>query len=151
MPLDAVDCPDGLARCAEGNVEVSLLASIPRPCLRPPAECACPWERVGVCDRGCVVDGIELVMERRYAAAQLCAAPPDAGVGMPLSGAIPPARACEEGQLYRCDAGRVVDCRENAVIGRCVLGCFADGAAIDAEERPLHVAREEAFAILCSR
>jgi hypothetical protein len=153
--LNAVDCPDGLARCVDGNVEASRLATIPQPCRRPPPECACPWERVGTCDDGCVVEGIELVMERRYAGVQLCAPRGDAGVAIPLTGASTPASACDEGQLYRCRAGQVVACRDNAVIGSCASGCFTDQAAIDADLGigipKTTISREEAFAILCSR
>jgi len=148
-PLNAVDCPDGLARCAGGVVEVSRLARIPQPCTGSPEGCACPWERAADCDRGCAADGLEVVIPRSQAPVQLCAPTPDAG---PLAVAPPPPgetpRGCEEGQLYRCVAGDVIACRDNAVAAHCVHGCFAEDAALDDD---VDVGREAAFAILCSR
>jgi hypothetical protein len=143
--LNATDCPDGLARCSEGVVEVSRLAMIPAPCRGTAEQCSCPWERVTECERGCVVDGLETVAGRSEAVTQLCAAPPDAGAfARPLHA---PA-GCEDGQLFRCSGGQVVSCAEGAVVGACARGCFAEGAALGDE---LPVSREAAFAILCSR
>jgi hypothetical protein len=144
---NAVDCPDGLARCNGGVVEASRLAMISQPCRGTPEQCSCPWERVAECDRGCVVDGLEVIAERDTAGVQLCAPALDAG---------PPARAlavtspgrCDEEQLYRCAGGAVVACAEGAVVGICVRGCFVEGASVDVE---MTVSREAAFAILCSR
>jgi hypothetical protein len=95
-----------------------------------------------------VADGVELVIERRLAAAQLCAPGRDAGVF-----AVPPRatdageRLCEEGDRFLCSGGRVVECASEAAVGWCVRGCFAEGASIDDDG----VSREAAFAILCSR
>jgi hypothetical protein len=149
-PLDAVDCPDGLARCAGGVVEVSRLARIPQPCTGPPERCACPWERVADCDRGCAAEGVEVVIPRSLAPVQLCAHTRDAGaltIAPPQPGEAP-RRGCDEGQLYRCVGGDVIACHDNAVAARCVHGCFADDAALDDD---VPVSREAAFAILCSR
>jgi hypothetical protein len=145
--LNAVDCPDGLARCNEGSVEASRLAMIAQPCRGSPEQCSCPWERVAECDRGCVVDGLEVVVEREKARVQLCAAEADAGAIARTLAVTSPAR-CEEEQLFRCAGGAVVACAESAVVGVCVRGCFAEGASVDGEQA---VSREAAFAILCSR
>ena len=145
----AVDCPDGLARCEAGEVEVSRLAAIPQPCKGQPKDCACPWERIATCPgEVCVADGVELVVERSHAAAQLCAPGADAG---PLSLAPPPGALpttpCDEGELYKCAGGNVVGCSANAVLAQCLRGCAAEGTGIDEEG----VDREAAVAILCSR
>ena len=145
--LNAVDCPDGLARCNDGIVEVSRLAMISQPCRGTPEQCACPWERVGECDRGCVVDGLEVVAERDKASTQLCAPEPDAGVIARTLPVTSPS-GCDEEQLYRCAGGAVVACAERAVVGMCVRGCVSEGASVGGE---LAVSREAAFAILCSR
>jgi hypothetical protein len=148
LPLNAIDCPDGLARCSGGVVQASRLARLPQPCQGRPEQCTCPWDRVAECEAQCVVDDLELVVPRESAARQLCAPGPDAGVltGRPLSGEAVP--GCEEGQLYRCVAGAVVACHENAIAATCVHGCVEQGAFIDDDEP---VQREAAFAILCSR
>jgi hypothetical protein len=145
--LNAVDCPDGLARCTGGIVEVSRLTAIPQPCRGTPEQCACPWERAGECDRGCVVDGLEVVMERPRARAQLCAPEVDAGGSARVLAVTSPGR-CEDEQLYRCAAGAVVACAEGAVVAMCNRGCVAEGAFVG-DEQP--VSREAAFALLCSR
>ena len=145
--LNAVDCPDGLARCNDGIVEVSRLAMISQPCRGTPEQCACPWERVGECDRGCVVDGLDVIMERLKASAQLCAPEVDAGA-VARTLAVTSPSGCDEEQLYRCAGGAVVACAEGAVVGMCTRGCFAEGASVGGE---LAVSREAAFAILCSR
>ena len=146
-PLNAMDCPDGLARCSGGIVETSLLATIPLPCRGTPEQCACPWERAGECGGDCAAEGAEIVVPAARARAQLCAPALDAG-----SFAIPPLDAgpagCDEGQLYRCAGAVVTDCRENAVVARCLRGCVAEGTGVD-DETP--VTRATATAILCVR
>jgi hypothetical protein len=148
LPMNAVDCPDGLARCTEGNVFVSRLAMIPQPCRRPPPQCDCPWERVAACDTTCAAEGAEVAVESALAARQLCLPASDAAIVMHSTGALPAPPGCSDGQLYRCVDSDVIACHENAVIGRCSLGCFAPGASVDDGEP---VNREAAFAILCSR
>ena len=151
QPRPAVDCPDGLARCEEGTVSVSRLATLPMPCTGPASACSCPWVVLGDCLGGCAADGVEIVVERARAVAQLCALGADSG----LLAAPPPPQAadagddvlCEEGQRYLCAGGRVVECASSKVVGRCVRGCFAEGTSIDDDG----VNREAAFAILCSR
>jgi hypothetical protein len=147
-PMNAVDCPDGLARCEEGVVEGSRLASIPQPCKGLPKDCACPWDRLGSCGAGCVVNDAELVVDRGHALAQLCAPSPDAGTyAAPPPTDIQPTTACDEGDTYACSGGLVVACQTNAVVARCVRGCFAPGAGVGDDLAN----REAAVALLCSR
>lgn len=145
--LNAVDCPDGLARCSEGAVEVSRLASIPQPCKGPSERCACPWERVGECPHACAADGTEVVMDRRVALVQLCAPLGDAGI-VAMSGVGISPHGCDEGEAYRCSGGVVVACAANASVASCARGCVAEGASI---EDDVPMTREAAFAILCLR
>jgi hypothetical protein len=141
----AIDCPDGLARCSGGIVEASRLATIAMPCKGSPESCVCPWDRAGECEQGCVVDDLEVVVDRPLAATQLCAAPPDAG---PLTRAGSQAAGCTEDVQWRCTGGAVVSCQDQAAVAVCLRGCFREGTEIGTE---LPVTREAAFAILCSR
>src|ERR1700722_1768743 len=129
VSMNAVDCPDGLARCRAGTVEVSRLSMISQPCRGTPEECACPWEAAGDCERDCVAEGLEVVVARDKAPRQLCAPPAGAAFVVPA----PPnqeARGCDEGQVYRCAAALVTACRDNAVVARCLQGCAAEGASV---------------------
>ncbi|MGH7294169.1 MAG: hypothetical protein ACRELB_04520 [Polyangiaceae bacterium] len=147
QPVNGVDCPDGLARCTGGVVTASRLAVIEQPCKGTAEQCSCPWERVGECERGCVADELEVVVDRGAAMRQLCAPPRDAGpVAREL--APPPASRCEEGELYRCASGSVVSCADHAVVAVCAKGCATEGGSLD-DDMP--VAREAAYAVLCSR
>ncbi|HXN33212.1 MAG TPA: hypothetical protein VN894_15175 [Polyangiaceae bacterium] len=157
LPMDALDCPDGLARCSGGTVDASRLARIAQPCRGPESACTCPWERVASCARECVADGLEVVIDRARAATQLCAPEPGAKEGPAWKGpavdptTAPAAAACDEGQLYRCAAGSVIDCAAHVVRASCARGCFAEGAAIEESAHVEPASREAAFAILCSR
>ncbi len=150
-PLAAIDCPDGLARCSDGNIEVSRLARVAGACRGPESACGCPWEPLGRCQDACVANGLEVVMGRGHAGVQLCAA----RVGTVLAG--PPAMdvvdvpGCDDGQLYRCVAGDVVDCPRHAVVGSCLRGCVPGTDGIDGASGEPGPDREGAFAILCSR
>jgi hypothetical protein len=152
LPRPVVDCPDGLARCEEGTVSVSRLATLSSPCTGPATVCSCPWEAVAACPDGCAADGVELVVDRARAARQLCAPGRDGGAFV-TSPATPAAAGdaaetpCDEGDRYLCAAGRVVECASGAAVGQCLRGCFADGTSIGDDG----VSREAAFAILCSR
>jgi hypothetical protein len=145
--LSAIDCSDGLARCEAGVVSVSRLATVPLPCSGPPPACACPWEQLPACEAGCVVDGVEFVIDRAQARAQLCAPAPDSGTfarpTLPVRATTP----CQEGQRYVCASGVTVECASGAAVGFCVRGCYAEGASIEDDG----VSREAAFAFLCSR
>jgi hypothetical protein len=145
-----------LARCAEGVVEASRLARVAQPCRGPETGCSCPWDRLADCAHGCAIEGLEVVIDRAEAPRQLCAPEADASDGIPwIRGATEAvgrrAEACDDGQLYRCAQGVVVDCRARVVLASCARGCFAEGAAIDDEGQDESVSREAAFAILCSR
>jgi hypothetical protein len=146
-PMSARDCPDGLARCAGGVVEVSRLASIPEPCSAPPESCVCPWERLGECERGCVADGLEIAAERSVALPQLCAPSVDSGTPARIVTAAQ-AADCDEDVAWRCSGGAVVSCAEHRVAGVCNRGCFAEDTELGID---VPVGREAAFAILCSR
>ncbi len=144
--MNAIDCPDGLARCVDGVVEVSRLATLPQPCSGSAEACECPWQRAGDCERACVVEGATLVVERGSAVRQLCAPLPEAG-----SHVVPvlqPAPDCDEDVLYRCAAGAVTACAQHAVVARCEAGCAVEGSEIGDD---VAIDREGAFAILCSR
>jgi hypothetical protein len=73
----ALDCPDGLARCVGGVLEVSELARIPMPCSASEGhgQCACPWRAVGECSHGCLAEGVEVVSAPERAATRLCLDP----------------------------------------------------------------------------
>jgi hypothetical protein len=150
LPLGAVDCPDGLARCEEGVISVSRLATIPSPCHGPPEACRCPWDHAADCPGACAADGVEVVVDRD-AAAQLCAPPtPWTGAApfvVPSSAPLPSPTPCEEGDRFECLGALVVECASNSIAGTCVRGCQRDGGALDDDR----VSRVAAFAILCSR
>jgi hypothetical protein len=146
-PMNAVDCPDGLARCNGGVVEASRLATIPQPCKGSPESCVCPWERLGACEGGCVADGLEMAVDRALALPQLCAPGADSG-SLARIATTPQPADCDEGVAYRCSAGAVIACEDHRIAGVCERGCFAEGAEVGGEF-PLR--REPAFAILCSR
>jgi hypothetical protein len=73
----ALDCPDGLAQCVGGVVEVSELARIPMPCSKTEGhgQCECPWKTVAECPHGCLADGTVIVAPADRATATLCLDP----------------------------------------------------------------------------
>ena len=154
--MNGVDCPDGLARCVGGAVEVSHVARIPRPCpsTSRPEDCQCPWEAVANCPRGCTGDGTEVVVPPERAAARLCSPDPANPPARPAIGALAPPGACDvEG--YRCIGSLVVVCEARGeardaglvprVLAACVRGCFRDGETMGEEEAD----PEAAARILC--
>jgi hypothetical protein len=145
--MNAVDCPDGLARCEAGEVSASRLGTVRLPCNAPPPRCSCPWDVIGRCEYGCTAESVEILVDRTLAATQLCAPGPDAGAfarpTLPARAATP----CEEGQRYACRGGLMVECASGITVGWCTHGCFSEGAAIDDDR----VSREAVYAILCSR
>jgi hypothetical protein len=154
--MNGVDCPDGLARCVGGVVEVSHVARIPRPCPSThPDECQCPWEAVENCPLGCTEDGTEVVTPPERAAARLCAPDPMNPPARPVVGGIAPPGACEEArdEVYRCIGSFVVACTpgdvgvEARVLAACVRGCFLEGESLGEEE----AGPEAAARILCAR
>jgi hypothetical protein len=161
MPLNAVDCPDGIARCEGGDVSASRLATLPMPCRGSANDCACPWDLIGECPSGCAAEGAEIVLERGSAVGQLCAPipgarpfamarplpPPAASGSVVIDGAAGLEANCDEGDRYRCAGGRVVECASGQVVAACLRGCFVEGSSVDDDA----VSREGASAILCSR
>jgi hypothetical protein len=160
--MNGSDCPDGLARCVGGAVEVSHVARVPRPCpaSRRPEECQCPWEAIDNCPRGCIEDGTEVIAPPDRAAARLCAPDPADPPVRVAVGALPPPGACEGAREdgYRCVGSLVVVCgvREAGagdeavrarVLAACVRGCFREGEALGEEEAD----PEGAARILCAR
>jgi hypothetical protein len=146
LPLGGFDCPDGLARCEQGVISVSRLATIPSPCRGSPEACRCPWDRAADCPGPCAADGVEVVVERS-AAAQLCAPQDGPSFVLPSRAPLPSPGPCEEGDRFECSSGSVVECASNSIAGTCLRGCQRDGGAVDDDR----VNREAAFAILCSR
>ncbi len=152
--LNGVDCPDGLARCVSGAVEVSHVARIPRPCPSTvrPEECQCPWEALETCPLGCTEEGTEVVTPPEHAVARLCSPDPANPPARPAPGVTAPPGACEA-EGYRCIGSVVVACAPGStgfvarVLAACVGGCFQEGEALGEEEAdPMAAAR-----ILCAR
>ena len=153
--LRALDCPDGLARCAGGVVEVSRVAHIPMPCTaNATTNCDCPWAWAADCARGCAVEGLTVVSAADRAAQRLCAVDP-ATIARPAPAAIAPKGACEA-PGYRCVQSMIVACSDDAddagtpraqVIAACLHGCFREGESLDADDAD----PEGAPRILCAR
>jgi hypothetical protein len=150
--LGGTDCSDGLARCVEGRVEISVAGHVSHPCTssrEKPGTCECPWQIAGQCEAGCVKDGVEVVATPDVARAQLCA------VTEPLLRPLLPAEAAavsicaEEG--VSCVDGVVRACalrgQPAAAIGACVHGC---GPGIGVEPGDVLTGNGPA-AILCRR
>jgi len=148
-------CPEGLARCRDGVVEVSRAYTPPGACS--PEGCRCPWDRLITCKRGCVVDGMEMEMPRENAEKQLCAGDIGPAVARPAPpGFVPdggPADPevleayceverfhCAQGTLYRCDSGQAKP------VVQCQGGCV-QGEALVVED----ISVEAATALLCVR
>lgn len=155
FPLNAVDCPDGLARCRDGVVETSRLFAYPVPCTGPAERCTCPWDRLSPCDHGCVADDVELLLPRDRALSQLCAPARSQIVSRPpLPGVAPPPGACD-GEPYRCLGGVVVACDGDGdgpvgravVIATCAHGCADEGGSLDDDR----ITRDQAAPLLCRR
>ena len=167
LPLNGVDCPDGLARCVGGVVEVSRASHYTLPCTDPQAGCTCPWDSLGPCALGCAADGVEVVAAPERALAQLCATDPANPVARPIAEAAMPPGACEdvgattasrptaggpstpEERTYRCLASVVVTCSSfggGKAVAACAHGCFHDGDTLDEEEAD----PESAARILCA-
>jgi hypothetical protein len=170
--LHGTDCPDGLARCVAGAVEVSHVARVPNPCPQAtihPEECQCPWEAIETCPKGCSAEGTVVVTPPSQAAPRLCAPDPSNPPARPAPAAIPPAGACTDTPpgTYRCVGSLVVSCADATaatpttpadprappiprVIAACIRGCADEsqgGDFLDEEEAD----PEAAARILCAR
>ena len=154
ISLSAVDCPDGLARCGNGIVQVSRAYHYAEPCNGSPELCQCPWERVGDCPIGCAAEGAEVDLPKDRALAQLCA-PSPADEAPPFAAAPPGdsiAPACDDG--YVCDRGLVIACGPPArALAKCLAGCAREGQALFADEGMTDDALTPAAAraVLCTR
>jgi hypothetical protein len=162
--LSGIDCPDGLARCVAGAVEVSQVARVPRPCppSSRPEDCQCPWVAIETCPTGCADEGTAVVVSPAHAAGRVCAPDPLNPPARPVQGISPPPAACETAG-YRCLGSLVVACSPAAdvradgadvapaLVGRvyaaCVHGCFQEGEALGEDEAD----PEGATRILCAR
>ncbi len=154
VPLHGIDCPDGLARCVGGSVEVSRLARVPDPCVGRPAECACPWDVVATCPRGCVADELVVDITASLSATQLCALDDGEAVARAITSATRVAYECGEDDNHVCVAGTVAHCelsvadgaRRARPVATCLLGCADDGATLEdiVDDR-------QATALLCAR
>jgi hypothetical protein len=135
---DVVDCPDGLARCAGGEVMVSRLDRV------PPSH-ACPWESLGTCRTRCVSEGLSVDLPRARALAQLCA-PGPSGVAWVPAPADARLEECDEGE-FRCRANVVWRCGGKALhaVATCAEGCAEIVEPIEVESV------DAAAAILCKR
>jgi hypothetical protein len=159
--MNGIDCPDGLARCVGGSIEISHVARVPRPCppSSRPEDCQCPWEATATCPRGCSEEGTEVVVPPDRAAARLRAPDPQNPPARPVQGVLAPPGACGvEG--YVCIGSLVVACSATAapgtgsdggltprVFAACVRGCFQEGETLGEEEAD----PEGAARILCAR
>lgn len=124
MPITAA-CPDDLARCSGNRVRAAARIAPDTKCS--PEGCACPWDDLGPCAHGCVVEGLELDVSRPHALTQLCAPAPGSaqlavevpagsisqtldGTAAGESDAEPIADIACEIERYRCDRGVVFAC-----------------------------------------
>lgn len=127
MPLNLTDCPDGLARCTDGRLEKSKLATV------GPGS-VCPWVPLGGCPGECI-EGV-LVEEKN--ATQLCRM--EAGPWRESRSAAG-AGDCHDSK-FECTMSRVIDCDAMQVVAVCTQGCAVD--VLDDE-----VAEGDAVTILC--
>jgi hypothetical protein len=149
--MRSIDCPDGLARCTGGVVEVSRLASRPDPCAGSREACECPWDRLSPCRLGCVAEDVEVVVSRERAVAQLCA--PEPGGGAAYVEAPPPFEDggidCADGR-YICAGSWIVSCSSDTPphrLARCINGCTSEALTLDDDT----LTDRQATALLCRR
>ena len=126
LPLDLVDCPDGLARCVDGQLQKSKLATVP-------GTAACPWVAAGECPGDCV----EGIMIAEQHAAQLCRT--EAGAWR-----LERSAAGECDGRWQCNAAQVIDCPSKQIVAVCTQGC----AMAELED---DVSEGDAFTVLCRR
>ncbi len=172
--LGGTDCSDGLARCVDGRVEVSIAAHLPHPCgsglkgehAAATGACACPWRAAGSCatpasaeggtssrsdQARCAKDGVEVVATADVAMTQLCAPPIGAPVVRELlvTERMTASICADEG--VRCEGGIVSVCTDRGqparLIAACVEGC-ATGIGVDHGE---DLTADGSIAILCRR
>jgi hypothetical protein len=163
LPILGTDCPDGLARCYEGTVEVSRLARLGPGCEDSKGGCNCPWDVVGTCGgQGCVAEGVTLALPASLARSQLCSQggaqgmppilpmpSPGPGPGEPdveISACEDLEFVCRKGVVLACGAGEGSTERRPRILSRCALGCSEEGGSLLEPMKD-----EQALAILCLR
>lgn len=156
LDLGGTDCSDGLARCVDGQIQVSVVAHVPHPCgagEKGARGCECPWRpaTASPCPQGCAKDGLEVVAEESIAREQLCAAPPAAPATRPmLATELTTVTICAA-EAITCEQGIVTVCAARGQPARrvaaCVDGC-APGVALDPG---VDVTSDGVASILCRR
>jgi hypothetical protein len=145
-PAEKPGCVSGFVRCSGGSVQASR-AQVGTHCT--PEGCLCPWDDIGKCAFGCVLEGVPIEMPLDAGVLQLCAPDdnlgPTAVVNREESGDAGDEVACEiEG--FFCMNGRVSSCG-NPRSAVCAHGCAKlDDVRLD-EDDDLHAAA----LILCAR
>jgi len=146
MDLSGTDCSDGLLRCSGGGrIEASRAAHLPASCAsaqskEKPIGCTCPWDEIGRCTTGCVVEDEEVIATSIDAGAtQVCR--PDAPVARPILATDEGAgEICATADGYACvnDIVRVCDHVGAPVrrLGKCLFGCQL-GVSLPADDEPL--------------
>lgn len=154
IDLAGTDCPDGLARCSEGRVEVSVAGHVPHPCAKPRERgggCECPWVAAGTCASGCVKDGLEVVATAEVARVQLCQASPAEPVLRPVLATESTAVSICADDGVTCADGLVRTCAVRGQPVRLVAGC-ANGCASGIAIEPGDLTTGDGpAAILCRR
>lgn len=125
--MGSIDCPDGLARCIDGRLEKSKLATV------GPGS-VCPWAPMGDCPGECV----EGVLVEEPHAAQLCRI--EAGAWRE-SRSPAGADACHDAR-FECAGSQVIDCDTKQVVAVCTHGCGV--SALDDE-----LSEADAVNVLC--
>jgi hypothetical protein len=138
LTATGTDCPSGLARCRDGNVEASLSAHVPASCVGE--ACVCPFQVVGRCARDCAAPGAVVAMPADLAREQMCRPAESASFASPPPAGASP--ACEAG--FTCRGAIVGSCPSRAV-ATCTFGCAADELL---DEAP---SDEAAVSVLCRR
>ncbi len=150
-----VDCPDGLARCMGGVVQVSRLARRPSPCRGSPESCACPWAVLDRCpSAACVADGLTTALPVNRAAKQLCApgpvSAPFSRPGPPSNSVLPPLPEACEAAAFVCLGALVVACEPSPrAVGTCIAGCTPEPSLDGPASSGL--SDLQALALLCER
>jgi hypothetical protein len=127
------DCPTGMARCVGGAVEVT--AGHPS-CTG----CPCAWQRLEVCEQGCVLEGVELVREPS-AARSLCKA--DKHASQPPMADAGSIECPNEGERFLCRHGTIYACPKanpGVPVAVCAFGCVQEDETLESVSVDISVA-----------